>query len=250
MAVWTLHHTETFDQKPHVYFAAFCDQSSIDALDEDIPFPGGFEIASLDAAHFRSGESWDKVRSERPELAEEVERAPLAVVMHGTVERHENLDYLRETIDVMASLVEHGACAVYDALTTTWWSGQEWLTLVSEGAIFNPFDHIVTLAQPESTGSFWLHTKGLRKFGRPDLAVGGVAQDDVAAVRKMLDRFINFQALGGIIDSSREVKMDGLDAIYRPTAPRGHVESAPYFNTFIELKPVVDTDPGTAAGNA
>ncbi len=236
MAVWTLHHRVPFGQKPHLYFAAFCDQGAVDQLDEGIPFPEGFEIASMDAAHFRSGEAWEKLCAERPELAGKVEASPLAVVMHGTVERHESLDYLRETIDVMASLVEHGASAVFDALTMTWWSGHDWLTLISEGAIFNPFDHVVTLAQPESTGSFWVHTKGLRKFGRPDLAVGGVAEADVAAVKKMLDRFINFQALGGIIEFDRDVSMDGLDATYRPTVPRGSVESAPYFNTFIELK--------------
>lgn len=237
MAVWKLQHNESYEQKPYLYFAAFCDQSVIDQLDENISFADGLEITSIPAAHFRSGASWRKLLQERPELAQRIEEAPLAVVIHGTVTHHEDLDYLREAIDVMASLLDHGACAVYDVLTLHWWSEKDWRILTSDGAIFNPFDHIMTSAQPESSGNFWVCTKGLRKFGRPDLVVREVPQSELPPVEKMLDRFVNFQSLGGIIEPDREVSMDGLSGVYRTSLPQGDVESAPYFNSFVELQP-------------
>lgn len=238
MPVWTLHHTVPYPQRPYIFFAAFCEQETINDLDEEIPFPGGAEIAAMQAAHFRSGSSWEKLSEERPELAKAAEGKSLAVALHGTIATHDSLDYLKHAIDIMASLVELGAVAVYDAITGSWYDAESWLIMVEQGAIFNPFDHVITERFPQPDGRFWMRTRGLRKFARPDLSVRGLAVEEVEHASKMLDRFINHLALGGVPEPEREVRVEGWDAVYRSGEVQGGPEDPVFHNTYIDFQRV------------
>jgi hypothetical protein len=172
---------------------------------------------------------------EQPELASSLAQARTAVVIKGPVAHHESLDYLRQAIELLSYLVEQGACGIYDPFALTWWDPPAWEETARLGGIFNPFDHVALLASPEEDGSTWLHSRGMRKFGRPDLSVRGVAADEVETVRKMLDRFINFQALGGVIETGRPVVMGGLQATYRPCPVAGDLEDPDFNNYHVEI---------------
>ncbi len=236
MPVWTLHHTEPYPQRPYIFFAAFCEQETVNELDEEIPFPVGAEIATMQATHFRSGSSWEKLREERPELAKAVEERNLAVALHGTIAAHDSLDYLKQAVDIMAALVELGAVAVYDAITEGWYDSESWLAMVEQGAIFNPFDHVIMERLPQPDGRFWMRTRGLRKFARPDLSVRDVAAEEAEHVSKMLDRFVNHLALGGLPEPGREVRMEGWDTVYRSGEVQGGPEDPAFHNTYIEFQ--------------
>ena len=236
MPVWTLHHKESYPQRPYIFFAAFCEQAEVDALDESIPFPIGAEIAAMQASHFRSGSSWDKIQQEQPALASAVEGASLAVTLHGTIVAQDSLDYLKEAIDIMASLVELGAVGVLDVITGTWYDADSWASMVEQGSIFNPFDHVLTEQVSEAEGSVWIKTRGLRKFARPDLSIRGVKADDVAQASKMIDRFINHLTLGGVLEHEREIQMEGWEAKYRPLEVQGGPEDPDFHNTYVEFE--------------
>ena len=236
MPVWTLHHTEPYPQRPYIFFVAFCEQTAVDALDESIPFPVGAEIAAMQASHFRSGSSWEKVQSEQPALATGVDGSTLAVTLHGTVLAHDSLDYLKEAIDIMASLVELGAVGVLDVITGSWYDADSWTSMVEQGSIFNPFDHVLTEQVSEADGKVWTRTHGLRKFARPDLSIRGVEAGDVEQVSKMVDRFVNHLALGGIFEHEREIEMDGWEAKYRVLEVQGDPEDPDFHNTYVEFE--------------
>ncbi len=238
MPVWTLQHKEPYPQRPYIYFAAFCEQDVVNSLDEDIPFPIGAEIAAMPALHFRSGSSWEELKSVQPNLTSAVEGASLAVTLHGTIVAHDSLDYLKEAVDIMAALVELGAVGVLDVITGTWYDAESWTMLVEQGSIFNPFDHVVTEKTSDADGKVWIRTRGLRKFARPDLSIRNVASQDVEQVSKMVDRFVNHLALGGLLEVGREVQMEGWEAKYRSLEVQGGPEDPEFHNTYVEFERV------------
>jgi hypothetical protein len=72
-----------------------------------------------------------------------------------------------------------------------------------------PRQHVVILTSedPDDALLTWLHTRGLRKFGRPDLSVRRVPPQDREAVIDLFDRFIEFQTFGGVIEEGQEVRL-------------------------------------------
>jgi len=59
-------------------------------------------------------------------------------------------------------------------------------------------------------GRLWIHTRGLRKFGRPDLSVRGVPREFSQPVVDLCNRFIRMQTLGGRIPEGQEIRMVSL----------------------------------------
>lgn len=237
MAVWKLQHREPYAQRPYLYFVAFCDQQVVDKLEESHIIHPGLEIAALPASHFRSGPAWTAWQQEHPPAAEATRAAPLAVALHGQVAQHESLDYLRDSLEVMTSLVGHGAVAVYDAVTQTWYEALAWERMVDQGTLLNPFDHVKVIDNPDGDGTSWLRTQGLRKFGRPDVSVRTVEAAHREGARKMLDRFVNHLALGGLPEVGREIAMEGLGP-YRFGTVQGDADDPTFHNHFVELAPV------------
>jgi hypothetical protein len=56
----------------------------------------------------------------------------------------------------------------------------------------------------------WFHTRGMRKFGRPDVSVHDVPASYRDAVVDLCNRLINLQALGGVVPEGQEIQMDHL----------------------------------------
>ena len=237
MAVWKLQHREPYAQRPYLYFVAFCDQQVVDKLEESHIIHPGLEIAALSASHFRSGSDWTAWQQEHHAAAEQAQAAPLAVALHGQVAQHESLDYLRDSLEVMTSLIGHGAVAVYDAVTQTWYDSTAWERMVDQGTLLNPFDHVRVIDNPDEDETSWLRTQGLRKFGRPDVSVRTVKAAHRDGAHKMLDRFVNHLALGGLPEQGREVTMEGLGT-YRFGTVEGGPDNSTFHNHFVELEKV------------
>ena len=78
-----------------------------------------------------------------------------------------------------------------------------------------PRHHVVILTSQEgqhgSTEQLtWFHTRGMRKFGRPDLSVHNVPARYHDAVIDLIGRFIELQALGGVISEGQQITMGSL----------------------------------------
>ena len=71
--------------------------------------------------------------------------------------------------------------------------------------------HISILySEEESGGGTWFHTRGLRKFGRPDLSLHNVPDSHKEPVIDLCNRFIDLQANGGRIPEGQEIRMNVL----------------------------------------
>lgn len=210
MAVWKLAQVHPREQRPYLFYVAFADQATIEKLEESHIIHPELEITTLPAATFRHGTPWERLTQQRPELAERLSSAPLAVVLHGEVAELASLDYLRDTLELFSSLVDHGALGVYDPLTLTWWSADQWKDSDLASGLFNPFDHLVIEEELQSDGAWALRTRGLRKFACPDLLVRQLTAEEKPAVSKMLDRFLHHLAWGGLLDDSQTIAVSEL----------------------------------------
>lgn len=159
---------------------------------------------------FRAGFLWDELQASDPELAALVAAQTSCVVLRGTVNDDQSLNYFRNTIGLLQALMESGGVATYDPQSFKWWSPGSWTTDIFDPGQPLPLRHTAILASEEGNGSHWFHTRGLRKFGRPDLSIHDVSKSHQDAVMDLLNRFIEFQAFGGLIAEHQAVRMASL----------------------------------------
>jgi hypothetical protein len=161
-------------------------------------------------AGYQSGKMWELLSRDVPLTAAEAEAAPQCVALRAEVKDPPTLDYFRDTIGVIAWLLDAGGLSVYDPQMLWLWSADEWREDAFAPGEPNPDRHTVILASPEDDGTTWYHTRGMRKYGRPDLSVHNVGEKHADGIAELLERFVEMQALGGVIPEGQDVRMEGL----------------------------------------
>lgn len=161
-------------------------------------------------ANFRSEYSWDEFQRANGKLADEVAKQSECLVVSGSISDPPDLNYLRNVIGFITWCLESGGIAVFDPQMFKWWTPSEWMEWIFEPAAAVPRHHVMILTSEDGNGTEWFHTRGMRKFGRPDLSVHRVSVDLSDAVIDLLNRFIEFEAFGGVIDEGQEIKMRSL----------------------------------------
>lgn len=177
-----------------------------------------------------------------PELQREVDAAPECVLMIGEFDgdRLDNLDYMRDTMGFVSALFGNGGVALYDPMQFRWWCEMDWLRSVYEPAMPNPLDHVLILQSPDTVfDTNWLYTRGMRKYGRPDLSFHCVESDRLAAATALLEWLIEKMADGWLIDidaEGLEIRMPGAASANKLLPPvicrPGGSLDDPIFNNF------------------
>lgn len=160
---------------------------------------------------FCEGYLWDQFVALEPELAATVDHCQHCVVIRGTPTDSSTLHYLRDTVGLITYLVDHGGCAIYDPFMFRWWGPSEWKQQVFEAAEAVPSHHTVILVSEEKDSSLkWFHTRGMRKFGRPDISVHNVPAALETGVVDLCNRLIEHQMYGMVVPDGQEIKMASL----------------------------------------
>jgi hypothetical protein len=97
-----------------------------------------------------------------------------------------------------------------------------------------PHRHIVILVSEDRRETEWIHTRGLRKFGRPDLSIHQVPAAWKPGVIDLCERFIEFQAFGAVVPEGQPIRMRSLPPGMR-CRHAGHVEDPDFNNRHIEI---------------
>jgi hypothetical protein len=227
-------------------YVAFGDIATDCALDarkyRSAGVPGGFEIMAYGrVSHgdyvegFQQGYLWEQLAAEKPALARSVAESPGCVVLRGERKDPPDLDYLRDCIGVLTYLLDNGARVIFDPQMFHWWSPEEWRERVFEPAGPVPRHHVVILVSQDENGpGEWLHTRGMRKFGRPDLSVRGVGPAHREAVIELCNRFIELQAFGGVIPEGQQVRMAPLPS-GGVARHGGHPDDPEFNNVHVEI---------------
>jgi hypothetical protein len=123
-----------------------------------------------------------------------------------------------------------------------WWEPGGWRRHIFEHGGPVPRHHVGILTSNENKSGVtaqpltWFHTRGMRRFGRPDLSVHDVPLPHQDAVIDIIDRFIEFQAFGGIIAEGQEIRTRSLPSgmICRH---RGDTDDPDFNNVHVEITP-------------
>jgi hypothetical protein len=167
--------------------------------------------------------------------APQVYRADRVAAVRAEFNDPSSLAYLRNTVGVVSAIAEASSVAIFDVAALTWWRPQEWRRRFVERSEFFIGDHIFTAVSEDSPGGgLSMQTRGMGKFGRPELLVrhlpgprdlDGPAVRDAAAV---MDGLANYLARGGVVVDGQTMHLDRYDAtiaFFDATPRRSEVET-------------------------
>ncbi len=158
---------------------------------------------------FLEGYLWKKVNEEDTILAKQISASKECFIIKGQFEDRADLNYLRDVVGIITYLLDHGGVSVYDPQAFRFYGKNDWVKNIFEPNGSVPRSHVMILYSEEN-GLKWYHTRGLRKFGRPDLSIHGVAAQYEDGIYDLFNRFIEYQAFGGIIQDKQEIKLASL----------------------------------------
>jgi len=137
---------------------------------------------------------------------------------------------------VATCVLENGGVALLDPQTMKWWKPSDWSATVFSPHETQPRRHAVILVSEDegNPGLRWYHTRGMRKFGRPDIGVHAVSPELESGVVDLLNRFIEMQAFGTVVPDGQPVRMaslpDGATCHHR-----GDLDDPAFNNVRIEI---------------
>lgn len=177
--------------------------------------PEGVGLRKLSRAQrpvfpFTEGDFAKTAGNENPALFAKLQTVPECLILQGEVADPKNLNYLRDSIGLATWFLDHGGIAVMDVQQLRLFNPDDWRTNFFEPNLPRPLKHVVILHSDELDGTKWFHTRGLRKFGRPDLSLHHVAKQYEAPTIELFERFIVLQAEGGQIPEGQEIRMKAL----------------------------------------
>jgi hypothetical protein len=154
-------------------------------------------------------------------------------LLQGEIPDPPDLNYLRDVIGLITYAMDHGGFAVGDPQQFKLYDAERWHREIFDPGTPNVSRHVKILFSDDVDGR-WYHTRGLRKFGRPDLSVRGVPAEYGQAAIDLCNRFIELQALGGLIPEGQEVRMKSLPPGLR-CHHAGSLEDPDFNNVHIEI---------------
>ena len=141
---------------------------------------------------------------------EKARDAPQVLVVRGTLSDQPDSGYLRDTFGVLAGLLDVGGVAILDPQIVTLFDADAWRRryLVPEGAPIR--NHVLILRDEQAeSGRAWIHTRGMRKFGRPDISLRNVPERDVDRAGALCERLAELQALGAHFAEGQALEVAG-----------------------------------------
>jgi hypothetical protein len=204
--------------------------------------PDGFEFLQYDrdrhAADFAAtlnSTAWKLAAPDRPAVAAAAAAAPHMGLLRGVVREPRTLDYLRDSVGIVTYLLDRGGVAVFDPQALYLWEPDVWRREIFAERRPVPHRHVLIVLTPETDGrTHWVHTRGMKLFGRPDLCVRHVGPAFREKVVELLNLYISYQANGGEILDGDVVTLDGLppDGVCRVD---GQLDHPDYGNAHVEI---------------
>lgn len=185
-------------------------------------------------AAFRDGYLWNQLSAQKPNLAAKVAAQDCCLVLTGEIIDPPTLNYFRDVIGYLTFCLDAGGVAIYDPLMFKWWEPSEWRSHIFDISSSAPRHHVVILVSEDSEGTEWIHTRGMRKFGRPDISVHKVRPQHKDAVIDLCNRFIELLAFGGIVQHDQEVRLNSLPSGMK-CFRKGDDEDPDFNNEHIEI---------------
>lgn len=144
-------------------------------------------------------------------LLERARRAEQCWMLRGSLHDPVDLDGLRDVIGSIAAMCDGGGIAVVDPQMLTMFSARDWQSRYFAGDTFHARDHVLILRDGDagSQGRLRVHTRGLRKFARPDIDIRNVPAPLAGQAGELALSLVQFQCEGGIVADGHAIEVEG-----------------------------------------
>jgi hypothetical protein len=203
--------------------------------------PRGVEILRIPKdrlAHWEGhplrGAIGEILREGNPGAFDAARRASECLMVRGELADADSLAYLRDTLGVVAALLDVGGVAVVDPQILEMFSADDWRARYPADAIAAPRSHVLVLCQDDTGGTAWIKTRGMRKFARPDISIRRVPQAEVQRAGAVAARLVELQARGMRFGDGSTVDVEGLPGGLKVTRA-GSLDDPEFNNTHLKL---------------
>lgn len=182
-----------------------------------------------------AGALGEVLREDNLAAYERASKAPHVLAIRGQIADSEGLDYLRDTLGVIAGLLDIGGSVIIDPQLLSIFEAGEWRRhyMVDGGA--PPRNHVVIVcSDEEKPGRHWVHTRGMRKFARPDISLRNVPMNDVDRAGILAETLVESQALGAHFVDGQSMDIDGLGEV--SVRVGGSYDDPSFNNTHVEIR--------------
>lgn len=224
-------------------FGEFAAEPKLDLSAHDSQgLPQGVEIMRIPKdrlAHWEGhplrGALGEILREGNPAAFEAARKAPECLMLRGELADSDSLAYLRDTLGVVAALLDAGGVAVVDPQILEIFTADEWRARHADQAIAAARHHVLILCQDDANGDAWVKTRGMRKFARPDVSIRRVPQAEVQRAGAIAARLVDLLARGMRFGDGSTVDVDGLPDGLKITRG-GSLDDPEFNNTKLELE--------------
>lgn len=186
-----------------------------------------------DHGSFREGAAWDKLVAHQAALADEVRSLGQCMIVKGEPAHDETLDYLRDAIGLVTWLLDNGGRYIYDAHGMQWWTPELWREKIFDSGLVVRRHGVISIAKETKPRTRCYHTRGMQKFGRPDIIVRNVPKQLNEETITLCRKLIKHMALGGVLRDGKRIKTDKLAG---KVVHRRNDQDAATDNPLIEVK--------------
>ncbi|MHC6201997.1 hypothetical protein ACYULU_02235 [Breznakiellaceae bacterium SP9] len=166
-------------------------------------------------------------------LYEKVATCNNVTVVKGEFEDTNSLRYLKNTIGIIQAIIETDITALLDLQIMEWLEPEEWSKKYFEPQAPNSLNQVKKLWSDWDT-NIWLHTRGMRKFGRPDLSIRKITAEKKELGIEIINRFIQAFAYGLIPDETKEIWLKNREkGVYGKI--RGNYDDLDFNNYYFEI---------------
>jgi hypothetical protein len=179
---------------------------------------------------FRTGPLRDLAARELPDLRP-IDEATCCYSIQVRVPDPVDLTHLQLAWAVAARVSRAGAVAVFDAFAHDW-SLPEQVAALDPHRPFDILREISVIAESEPTPGFGhpVHTRGMVKFGRPDLIMG-VPEDRIGDAASILNRLATMLAEGHVLAAGHQLRINDEETLaVLPYTPGSHIPDVQLIN--------------------
>ena len=160
-------------------------------------------------SHPLSGDLARVLRAKAPDAFDAALTAPHAMLIQGEIDDPPDLLYLRDLVGFIACALDSGGVAALDLQALALRDRADFMRDVFEPDQPRARSEVVMLRSNDDmhSGRAHLHTRGLRKFARPDLSIRNVPLDSLFNAQLVLERSADYLLAGGVLEDGRELRM-------------------------------------------
>ena len=186
---------------------------NVDEMPEDLEIISYCKLSNDEEKNYIEGFYSDylgKLLKEKSRtLSDDILKCDHITVVRGEFNDSDSLSYLKNTLGVVKALLGTGAVGVLDIQVLQWFEPEEWAKKYFEPKAPLPRNHI-WIFESEDNKQIWLHTRGMRKFGRPDISIRNLTKKNYDLGIDLINRFIEVFAFGLLPDEKKEIRIGNM----------------------------------------